>query len=112
VAVEACVAAYPDVAEAAAVASGEQVVVYATLRAEAGEPEHMEAVLTQAVRRDVEGPEFPLSIRIVEELPKTRSGKIARNALRGAAEGRMGDVSGLADPSVMSTLLGDKDALF
>lgn len=112
VAVEASVAAYPDVAEAAAVASGDTVVVYATLRAEAADPEHMESVLTDAVRRDVDGPEFPLSIRIVEELPKTRSGKIARNALRGAAEGRMGDVSGLADPSVMSSLLGDKDALF
>ncbi|MBI4806770.1 MAG: AMP-binding protein [Desulfovibrio sp.] len=111
-AVEAAVAAYPDVAEAAAVASGEQVVVYATLRAEAAEPYGIEDVLADVVRKEVEGPEFPLVIRVVEELPKTRSGKIARQALRGAAEGRMGDVSGLADPSVMGALLDGKDSLF
>jgi acetyl-CoA synthetase len=111
-AVEAVVAAHPDVAEAAAVASGEQVVVYATLRAEAAEPYGIEDVLTDVVRKEVEGPDFPLVIRVVEELPKTRSGKIARQALRGAAEGRMGDVSGLADPSVMTALLDGKDSLF
>ena len=111
-AVEAAVAAHPDVAEAAAVASGDQVVVYVTLRAEAAEPYGMEDVLAEVVRRDVPGPGFPLTIRVVEELPKTRSGKIARQVLRGAAEGRVGDVSGLADPSVMSGLLGNKDSLF
>jgi len=111
-AVEAVVAAQPDVAEAAAVAGGDQVVVYATLRAEAAETPGLEAVLAEAVRREVPGPEFPLAVRIVEELPKTRSGKIARQALRGAAEGRMGDVSGLADPSVMAALLTDPGKLF
>jgi acetyl-CoA synthetase len=110
--VEAAVAAHPDVAEAAAVASGEQMVVYATLRAEAVEPQGLDAVLAQAVRREVGGSEFPLTVRIVEELPKTRSGKIARQALRQAAEGRMGDVSGLTDPSVMAALLADQGGLF
>ncbi|MFZ5426260.1 MAG: AMP-binding protein [Thermodesulfobacteriota bacterium] len=111
-AVEAAVAAHPDVAEAAAVASGDGVVVYATLRAEAAEPYGMEDDLAHAVRKAVEGSEFPLAVRVVAELPKTRSGKIARHALKGAAEGRMGDVSGLADPSVMAGLLDGKDSLF
>ncbi|WP_243362171.1 AMP-binding protein [Fundidesulfovibrio terrae] len=111
-AVEAAVAAQPGVAEAAAVACDDTVVVYATLRAEADDPSSMEDILTKAVREGVEASEFPLSVRIVQELPKTRSGKIARQALRGAAEGRMGDVSGLADPSVMAALLDQGDSLF
>lgn len=111
-AVEAAVAAHPDVAEAAAVASGGAVVVYATLRAEATEPFGLEDSLAEAVKRAVEGADFELSVRVVEELPKTRSGKIARHALRGAAEGRECDVSGLADPSVMASLMDGKDSLF
>jgi acetyl-CoA synthetase len=111
-AVEAAVAAHPDVAEAAAVAGAEQVVVYATLRAEAADPQAMGEILAQAVNREVEGPRFPLSVRIVEELPKTRSGKIARQALRQAAEGRMGDVTNLTDPSVMAALIADPGGLF
>jgi acetyl-CoA synthetase len=111
-AVEAAVAAHPDVAEAAAVAGAERVVVYATLRAEAADPQTMGEILAQAVNREVEGPRFPLSVRIVEELPKTRSGKIARQALRQAAEGRMGDVTNLTDPSVMAALIAGPGGLF
>jgi acetyl-CoA synthetase len=39
------------------------------------------------------------------ELPKTRSGKIMRRLLRDIAEGRdLGDVTTLADPTVVSAL--------
>jgi acetyl-CoA synthetase len=39
------------------------------------------------------------------ELPKTRSGKITRRLLRDIAEGRdLGDVTTLADPTVVSAL--------
>ncbi|WP_243312509.1 AMP-binding protein [Fundidesulfovibrio agrisoli] len=111
-AVEAAVAAHSAVAEAAAVGSGDTVVVYVTLRAEAGEPFGLEEELEQAVRAQVEEFAGTLCIRVVEELPKTRSGKIARQALRGAAEGRMGDTSALADPSVLAALLEDPGKLF
>jgi len=111
-AIEAAVAAHPDVAEAAAVGSGDSVVVYATLRAEAGEPFGLEEELERGVRGDVGDFAGTLCIRVVEELPKTRSGKIARQALRGAAEGRMGDTSALADPSVLASLLEDPGKLF
>jgi acetyl-CoA synthetase len=41
----------------------------------------------------------------VEDLPKTRSGKIMRRLLRDIAEGReLGDVTTLRDPSVMAEL--------
>ena len=42
---------------------------------------------------------------IVAELPKTRSGKIMRRLLRDVAENReIGDVTTLADSSVMSLI--------
>ena len=47
----------------------------------------------------------PRTIMIVAELPKTRSGKIMRRLLKDVAEGReVGDVTTLADSSVMSSI--------
>jgi acetyl-CoA synthetase len=47
----------------------------------------------------------PEKIIVTVDLPKTRSGKIMRRLLRDIAEGRaLGDVTTLADPSVVATL--------
>ena len=47
----------------------------------------------------------PRQIMIVSELPKTRSGKIMRRLLKDVAENReVGDVTTLADSSVMSLI--------
>jgi len=47
----------------------------------------------------------PRQILIVAELPKTRSGKIMRRLLRDVAEHRtLGDVTTLADPTVMGII--------
>jgi acetyl-CoA synthetase len=47
----------------------------------------------------------------VEELPKTRSGKIMRRLLRDIAEHReVGDVTTLTDSSVMSLIKDNMDA--
>jgi acetyl-CoA synthetase len=47
----------------------------------------------------------PEKIIVTADLPKTRSGKIMRRLLRDIAEGRaLGDVTTLADPSVVATL--------
>ncbi|MGI9256866.1 MAG: hypothetical protein ACR2PY_08025, partial [Salinispira sp.] len=46
--------------------------------------------------------------QVVPALPKTRSGKVMRRILRKIAEGRgdeLGDVSTLADPSVVEIIL-------
>jgi acetyl-CoA synthetase len=49
----------------------------------------------------------PRQVLLVAELPKTRSGKIMRRLLRDVAEHReMGDVTTLADPTVMN-LIGE-----
>ena len=47
----------------------------------------------------------PRQIMVVEELPKTRSGKIMRRLLRDIAENReLGDVTTLTDSSVMNLI--------
>ena len=47
----------------------------------------------------------PRSIMVVDELPKTRSGKIMRRLLKDVAENReIGDVTTLADSSVMNLI--------
>lgn len=117
-AIEAAIAAHPDVAEVAAL-SGDPVRVFVTVRAEAeametgimGGAEGLEAVLAGLVRAICA---CALIIRIVPDLPKTRSGKIARQALRQAAMGNelFGDTSLIDDPSALSGLFEGKDKLF
>jgi len=47
----------------------------------------------------------PEKILMTADLPKTRSGKIMRRLLRDIAEGRaLGDVTTLADPTVVASL--------
>ncbi len=47
----------------------------------------------------------PRQVLIVPELPKTRSGKIMRRLLRDLAEHRdLGDVTTLADPTIMRAI--------
>ena len=47
----------------------------------------------------------PRQIMVVQELPKTRSGKIMRRLLRDVAENReVGDVTTLADSTVMNLI--------
>ena len=53
----------------------------------------------------------PDEIRLTDNLPKTRSGKIMRRILRKIAEneyGSLGDTSTLADPAVVTDLIGNR----
>lgn len=114
-AIEAAAAAHPAVAEAAAVAvpGGRPVRLFVTLLAETWDRGNLPAEITSRVAEDLPEAACPVEVRIVSELPKTRSGKIARLALRRLAEGRdPGDLSGLADPSVLEGLIVDRDCLF
>jgi acetyl-CoA synthetase len=50
--------------------------------------------------------------QVVPGLPKTRSGKVMRRILRKVAEGdvsQLGDVSTLADPSVVDAIIAGAD---
>ena len=57
------------------------------------------------VAKEIDTIAKPKKILIVAELPKTRSGKIMRRLLRDVAENRsLGDVTTLADPTVMNLI--------
>jgi len=63
------------------------------------------------IRKDIAAFAIPESIYITPALPKTRSGKIMRRILRKLAKGEttgLGDVSTLADPSVIDQLINLK----
>ena len=61
-----------------------------------------------SVRKEIGPHAKPDKIQFTPALPKTRSGKIMRRILRKIAEGdieNLGDVSTLADPSVVTNLV-------
>ena len=67
--------------------------------------------LRQHVTHEIGAIAKPRQIMVVAELPKTRSGKIMRRLLRDVAEHReLGDVTTLADPTVMGLIETGLDA--
>jgi acetyl-CoA synthetase len=112
--VESSLVGHPSVAEAAVVGAsdpttGQGIVAFVILR-ESGTDSGDELVQTlrNHVARDIGPIAKPRQIMVVQELPKTRSGKIMRRLLRDIAENReLGDVTTLTDSSVMN-LIKDK----
>jgi len=77
---------------------------------EAEDPEELIGALKDQVRHSIGPIAAPDRIQIVTGLPKTRSGKIMRRILRQIAAGEygdLGDVTTLADPSVVEKLVAD-----
>jgi acetyl-CoA synthetase len=69
------------------------------------DPAKFEAELKAHVTEKIGAIARPEKIIVTVDLPKTRSGKIMRRLLRDIAEGRaLGDVTTLADPTVVATL--------
>ena len=112
--IESSLVGHPWVAEAAVVGAkdeitGQAVVAFVILRLDqvesAGEAENISKILREHVSKDIGPIARPRQIMVVAELPKTRSGKIMRRLLRDVAEDRpIGDVTTLADTSVMSVI--------
>ena len=109
--VESSLVGHPAVAEAAVVGAsdpttGQGIVAFVILR-ESGTDSGDELVQTlrNHVARDIGPIAKPRQIMVVQELPKTRSGKIMRRLLRDIAENReLGDVTTLTDSSVMNLI--------
>ncbi|HEY0357832.1 MAG TPA: acetyl-coenzyme A synthetase, partial [Mycobacteriales bacterium] len=104
---------HPTVAEAAVVGAtdpttGQGIVAFVILRGSAVDGgEELVVTLRNHVAKEIGPIAKPRQIMVVAELPKTRSGKIMRRLLRDVAENRdLGDVTTLADPTVMN-LIGD-----
>lgn len=110
--VESSLVSHPNVAEAAVVGAtdamtGQAIVAFVILRG--GIPSVGGDELIKDLKAHVSkhiGPiTRPSRILVVNELPKTRSGKIMRRLLRDVAENRaVGDSTTLADPNVMKLI--------
>jgi len=112
--VESALVSHPSVAEAAVVGAndattGQAIVAFVTPVGSVADDEAEGEAFLQALRDHVAkeiGPiAKPRQILITPELPKTRSGKIMRRLLRDVAEHReLGDVTTLADPTVVNAI--------
>ncbi|MFL6182580.1 MAG: acetate--CoA ligase [Actinomycetes bacterium] len=117
--VESALVSHPAVAEAAVVGAsdattGQGIVAFVIVRGHVADDKAHGDALVQELRQHVAheiGPiAKPRQIMVVPELPKTRSGKIMRRLLRDVAEHRdLGDVTTLADPTVMNLVAQEMD---
>ena len=111
--VESALVSHAAVAEAAVVGrphdiKGQALYAYVTVRDGVEADDALVKTLMNHVRAEIGPISRPDFIQFTDSLPKTRSGKIMRRILRKIAEGefdRLGDVSTLADPSVVERLI-------
>ncbi|MFH0243110.1 acetate--CoA ligase [Streptomyces sp. HK10] len=108
--VESALVSHPKVAEAAVVGATDPqttqaICAFVILRGNAAEDEGLVEELRGHVAKHLGPIAKPKRILPVEELPKTRSGKIMRRLLRDVAENRdLGDVTTLTDSTVMTLI--------
>ncbi len=108
--VESALVDHPDVAEAAVVGKpheikGQGIAAFVTLKEGVTPDEGTIGTLKQHVVKKIGAIARPDEIVLTADLPKTRSGKIMRRLLRDVAEGKtLGDVTTLADPTVVAKL--------
>jgi acetyl-CoA synthetase len=111
--VESALAAHPKVVEAAVVGyphalKGQGIYAFVTLQGDVQPGAALLRDLKQWVRKKIGPIAVPDAIQWAPNLPKTRSGKIMRRLLRKIAASQtsdLGDVSTLADPSVLEALV-------
>lgn len=114
--IESAMVAHTKVAEAAAVGcpheiKGQGIYVYVTLIAGVEPTEALRTELRDWVRKEISPIATPDFIQWAPSLPKTRSGKIMRRILRKIAANehdQLGDISTLADPSVVDSLVRER----
>jgi acetyl-CoA synthetase len=111
--VESALVAHTTVAEAAVVGfphdiKGQGIYAYVTLKTGVDSSEELRKELVAHVRHEIGPIATPDHLHWAPALPKTRSGKIMRRILRKIAENapdQLGDISTLADPSVVQYLV-------
>jgi acetyl-CoA synthetase len=114
--VESALVAHAKVAEAAVVGAphdvkGQGIYAYVTLKSGEQPSEALRKELVAWVRKEIGAIATPDWLQWAPGLPKTRSGKIMRRILRKIAENQpeaLGDISTLADPSVVKSLVDDR----
>jgi acetyl-CoA synthetase len=114
--VESALVSHPKVAEAAVVGmphdiKGQGIYAYVTLNSGVEKSDELKKELVAHVRKEIGPIATPDKIQFADALPKTRSGKIMRRILTKIAAGNiddLGDTSTLADPSVVHTLVEER----
>ncbi len=119
--VESALVSHHDVAEAAVVGyphdiKGQGIYAYVTLKQGIEATDDLRQALVRQVRNEIGPTATPDHIQWAPSLPKTRSGKIMRRILRKIAEAgssqmapdQLGDISTLADPSVVESLINER----
>ena len=114
--VESALVAHDKVSEAAVVGyphdvKGQGIYCYVTLMNGEDPSEDLRKELVAHVRKEIGAIATPDKIQFAPGLPKTRSGKIMRRILRKIAEdefGALGDISTLADPTVVEDLVANR----
>ena len=108
--VESALVSHPAVVEAAAVGlpddlKGEQLWGYVVLRAATKPTEALRAELVSVVAEQLGRSFRPAGIRFTRALPKTRSAKVMRRAVRAVAIGDdLGDLSSLEEPATLEAI--------
>ncbi|CAN2221423.1 Acs Acyl-coenzyme A synthetases/AMP-(fatty) acid ligases [Candidatus Nanopelagicaceae bacterium] len=110
--VESALVSHEAIAEAAVVGAadeltGQAIVAFVILRGGIAHADGDSLVkeLRNHVAKEIGAIAKPRQIMVVNELPKTRSGKIMRRLLKDVAENRaVGDATTLADPNVMKLI--------
>jgi acetyl-CoA synthetase len=112
--VESALVSHPKVAEAAVAPfphkiKGQAIWAFVTLIQGVEKSAKLSKEIRNHVREEI-GPVFqPDVIQFADDLPKTRSGKIMRRILKAIAAGTdIGNVTTLADPSVVDALLEER----
>jgi acetyl-CoA synthetase len=116
--VESALVAHPKVAEAAVVGyphelKGQSIYAYVTVKSGVEKSEDLKKELVAHVRKLIGPIATPEKLQWADGLPKTRSGKIMRRILKKVAAGdvakeSLGDISTLADPSVVEDIVKNR----
>ena len=118
--IESALVTHPACVEAAVIGiphdiKGQGVFAYCILKEGFDETADLVPALKQCVRAQIGGLASPDFIVCTPGLPKTRSGKIMRRVLRKIAcreSDQLGDISTLADPSIVELLIKKVEALY
>jgi acetyl-CoA synthetase len=114
--IEGALGKHPSVAEAAVVGyphdvKGQGIYAFVTLKTGQESSDDVKKAIVKTVRTEIGPHASPDKIQFAPGLPKTRSGKIMRRILRKIAEDavdQLGDISTLADPSVVDSLVANR----
>jgi acetyl-CoA synthetase len=117
--IESCLVAHPSVAEAAVVGfphemKGQGIYVFVTPVSDNCATADLAEELIQKIRDEFSPIAIPDQIQWTTGLPRTKSGKIVRRILRKIACNEvemLGDVSALADPSVVDELIAQHNRI-